>query len=342
VSRESAFLLNNLVLLGVTFAVVWGVLFPLLTEKLGSKVALGPPYFNRVNIPIGLILLALMGIGPVIAWRKASPRNLRRNFLFPIAVFAAMAVILFSAGVHQIYALLTFAIGAFVLTIIVVEFWKGTRARARIESENPFTAFVHLVRRNRRRWGGYIVHVGVVVMFMGFAGSSFKQDVRQSLAPGETISVASPFGHLYRFTYEGISTSVQPDMQQVIALFTVEKDGKDIGRMTTQRQLVTSITPPQPISEVGIRPVGTFLVEDLYLILATVDDQLLLGNNAPQFQRATFQVLINPLVPWIWYGGLILAVGALVGLWPGAGVPTRRGVSQTAGTAVGEGQSSDG
>ena len=320
-SRESAFLLNNLVLLGVAFAVIWGTMFPLLTEGLtGSKVAVGPPFFNQVNIPIGLILLALMGIGPVIAWRKASPRNLRKNFLFPIAVFVSAVAILLSAGVRHPYALLTFSIGAFVLTVIVTEFWKGTRARARIEKENAATAFVHLVRRNRRRWGGYIVHVGVVVMFMGFAGTAYNREVRQSMIPGDTVSVDSPFGHEYVLTYQGLSTTLVPSMRQVIALFSVEKDGVPVGSITTQRQLNLAVSPPQPISEVGIR--STF-VEDLYVILATVDDEVLLGSNEPEFQRATFQVLVNPLVPWIWYGGLIIAAGALIGLWPGVGVPTR-------------------
>ncbi len=320
-SRESAFLLNNLILLGITFAVIWGTMFPLLTEGLtGSKVSVGPPFFNQVNIPIGLMLLAMMGIGPVIAWRKASARNLKRNFVFPGAVFVSIAAVLLSAGVRHPYALLTFSLGAFVLTIIVIEFWKGTRARARIEEENPFTAFVHLVRRNRRRWGGYVVHVGVVIMFMGFAGTAFNREVRQSMTPGESVSIESPFGHEYTLTYEGLSTTLVPSMRQVIALFSVEKDGIPIEPITTQRQLNLAVNPPQPISEVGIQ---STLVEDLYVILATVDDEMLLGSNEPQFQQATFQVLVNPLVPWIWYGGLIIAAGALIGLWPGAGVPTR-------------------
>ncbi len=158
-------------------------------------------------------------------------------------------------------------------------------------------------------------------MFMGFAGTAYNREVRQSMSPGESVSIQSPFGHEYTLTYQGLSTTLVPSMRQVIALFSVQRDGVDIGSITTERQLVLAVTPPQPISEVGIR--STF-VEDLYVILATVDDAVLLGSNEPQFQQATFQVLVNPLVPWIWYGGLIIAVGALIGLWPGAGVPTRR------------------
>jgi cytochrome c-type biogenesis protein CcmF len=328
-SRESAFLLNNLVLLGAAFAVLWGTMFPLITEGLtGSKVSVGPPFFNQVNIPIGLVLLALMGIGPVIAWRRASRRNLKRNFLWPVVVGAGTGGALWAMGVDHVYALLTFALGAFVLAVIVVEFWKGTRARARIEGEGGLVAFVHLVRRNRRRWGGYIVHVGVVVMFMGFAGAAFDTEVRQMLTPGESISVRSAFGHEYTLTYEGLSTQQGQNMWQWIALMTVEKDGVRQGTMTTERRLYQA--PPQPMTEVGIR--STF-VEDLYVILAGLDEEVGIGNE-PEFQRATFQVQVNPLVPWIWYGGLVIAVGTLIALWPGGPVPGRvPGAASGGGTA---------
>jgi len=324
-SRESAFLLNNLVLLGAGFAVLWGTLFPLITEGLtGSKVAVGPPFFNQVNIPIGLVLLALMGIGPVIAWRKASARNLKKNFLLPTAIGVLTGGVLLALGVRHLYALLTFAIGAFVLAVIVTEFYKGTRARSRIEGENGFVAFLHLVRRNRRRWGGYVVHVGVVVMFMGFAGAAFDKEVRQSLMPGESVTVASAFGHEYTLTYEGLSTDRGQNMWQWIALMRVERDGVPLGVMTTERRLYEA--PPQPMTEVGIR--SSFL-EDLYVILATLDERVGMGND-PQFQRATFQVQVNPLVPWIWYGGLVIAIGTLIALWPGGGVPGSRAASSRA------------
>ena len=325
-SRESAFLLNNLVLLGAGFAVLWGTMFPLLTEGLtGTKVSVGPPFFNQVNIPIGLILLALMGIGPVIAWRRASARNLRKNFVLPTGIGLVVAGILLALGVRHLYAILTFAIGAFVLAIIVIEFWKGTRARARIESENLPVAFLHLVRRNRRRWGGYMVHVGVVVMFMGFAGAAFDTEVRQSLIPGESVTVPSAFGHEYTLTYEGLSTARGQNMWQWIALMRVERDGEPLGTMTTERRFYEA--PPQPMTEVGIRSTFT---EDLYVILSTLDEQVGMGNE-PQFQRATFQVQVNPLVPWIWYGGLVIAIGTLIAMWPGGPIPGHRPGSSSPG-----------
>lgn len=320
ISRESAFLMNNLVLLGAAFAVTWGTLFPLFTEGLtGSKVSVGPPFFNQVNIPIGLILLALMGIGPVIAWRRATARNLQRNFVWPVLFGLAVGGVLFANGARHVQALLTFTISAFVLAVIVIEFWKGTRARSRIEGENPAVAFVHLIRKNRRRWGGYIVHVGVVVMFAGFAGSAYDQEVRASVEPGESISIASPFGHTYNLRYEGLSTAIEPGhMVQWVATLSVERDGVLLGPLNTERRLY--VVQGQPVTEVGIR--SNFL-EDLYVILATLDEGVGMGTD-PRFHRATFQVMVNPLVPWIWYGGLILALGTLISLWPGAAAPGMR------------------
>jgi cytochrome c-type biogenesis protein CcmF len=327
-SRESAFLMNNLALLGSAFAIMWGTLFPLFTEGLtGSKVAVGPPFFNQVNIPIGLVLLALMGVGPVIAWRKASARNLRKNFTGPVLLGLASGVVLWAVGTRHPYALLTFAIGIFVLAVIVVEFWKGTRARARIEGEGSFTAFLHLIRKNRRRWGGYVVHVGVVVMFMGFAGAAYDREVRQSIEPGESITIASPFGHEYELRYEGLSTAMDPGHSvQWIATLSVLRDGAFLGTLNTERRLY--LVQSQPVTEVGIR---STLMEDLYVILATLDERVGTGTD-PRFHRATFQVMVNPLVPWIWYGGLILALGTLIALWPGSAVPgTRRPGTTSAG-----------
>ncbi|HYH80926.1 MAG TPA: cytochrome c biogenesis protein CcsA, partial [Longimicrobium sp.] len=168
ISRESAFLVNNLVFIACMFAVMWGTTFPLISEGIfGQKIQVGPPFYNRVNIPLGLILLFLMGVGPVIAWRKATGRNLRRNFVLPLAGFFTVGLACRLGGVKHPYALLTFALAAFTLTTIVVEFWKGTRARARIEGEGIGPALVHLVDRNRRRYGGYVVHAGFVICFCG-------------------------------------------------------------------------------------------------------------------------------------------------------------------------------
>jgi len=315
VSREAAFLMNNLVLLGAAFAVMWGTMFPLISEGFwGETITVGPPFFNRVNVPIGLVLLALMGIGPVIAWRRASARNLRKNFLVPVGMGLATAALLYGMGMREGMALLTFGLAGFVLTTVVVEFWKGTRARARIEGEGAARAFVHLVARNRRRWGGYIVHVGVVLIFTAFAGSLFDVEVQQTMLPGESITVASAWGHSYELTYQGLSLSQQPNMTQVVALMSVARDGRPLGTLTAEKRQY--ITWESLINEVGIRSTPR---EDLYIILAAVEDLPGLARNEPGAQRATFEIQVNPLVGWIWYGGLIITLGALIGMWPSRG-----------------------
>ena len=314
ISREAAFLFNNLILLGITFAVMWGTLFPLITEGLtGEKIAVGPPFFNQVNIPIGLALLALAGIGPVIAWRRASKNNLRRNFALPIAAALGIVVGFLGIGVRDVWVLLTFGIAGFVLLIIGAEFWKGTRARARIEGEGHPRALWNLIGRNRRRWGGYIVHAAVVVIFTAFAGSSFDREVRRTMEPGDTVTIASPFGHSYALVYEGLSTTWgrNQNMRQWVALMRVSRDGRALGPITAEKRLY--VTSENPMSEVGIR--STFY-EDLYLILDSVEDPASAFLNDPGAQRATFKVLVNPLVGWIWFGGLVLTVGSLIALWP--------------------------
>ena len=321
-SRESAFLMNNLILLGSAFAVLWGTLFPLISEGFaGQKVAVGPAFFNRVNIPIGLVLLALTGIGPVIAWRRATGRNLRRNFTAPVMMATAVVAGLLIAGMRGFYPLATFAICGFVLTTLATEFWKGTRARARIEGEGLGLAFLHLIARNRRRWGGYIVHVGIVLIFAGFAGSSFHTEVDQSVEPGDEIRAASPYGHEYVLTYQGLSSSRTDNMWQWVALMDVSREGRRVGTITAEQRIY--MTADQPIREVGIRSTP---LEDVYVILAGVENFEGAIQNDPSAQGAVFQVLVRPLVGWIWYGGLVMTLGALIALWPGAGGPTRRKV----------------
>ncbi len=312
-SREAAFLFNNLIFLGVAFAVLWGTLLPLISEGLtGQAITVGPPFFNRVNLPIGIALLALTGIGPVIAWRKASRRNLIKNFVWPIVVGIAVVAWLYLLGARQTMALVTFGVAAFVMTIITVEFVKGTRARAHIEGEGIPKAFVHLVLRNRRRWGGYTVHAGVVMIFTAFAGAAFDREVTQTLDPGESVTLASPLGHEYTLTYQGLSSPRGQNMlRQAVALLTVERNGIPVGSLTTEKRLY--VTWESPVTEVGIRSTA---FEDLYVILEQVEDLGGAFENDASSQRATFEVQVNILVGWIWYGGLILTLGSLIAMWP--------------------------
>jgi len=312
ISREAAFIGNNLLFVGAMFAILWGTMFPLISEGfLGQKIAVGPPFFNRVGVPIGLLLLGLLGVGPIIAWRKASPRNLQRNFAWPVGVGLAVALAFWISGVRNWMVILTFALGAFTLTTVFVEFKKGTRARATIEGEGWLRAFLHLIQRNRRRYGGYIVHVGIVVMFMGFAGAAYEENVRVALLPGESAEITSPFGHTYELTYQDMSWYPEPNGTKLVASVEVERDGVPLGMLTPEQRSFRQ--RPETNLEVRIRRAWN---EDLYLILAAIDDPngVIAGTNPRPM--ATFSILVNPLVPWIWTGGIIMALGTLIAMWP--------------------------
>ena len=327
ISREAAFLANNLLFVGAMFAILWGTTFPLISEGLfGQKITVGPPFYNRVNIPIGLLLLALLGIGPIIAWRRASPRNLRRNFTVPLLFGVAVGIALWLQGVRHTQALLTFALGAFVLATVAIEFQKGTRARSAIEKEGTFRAFFSLIERNRRRYGGYIVHVGLVVTFMGFAGKAYFVEEQFVLQPGEQAEITSPFGHTYRLTYQDMSWYTATNMTKLIASMRVEKDGRPVGIMTAEQRAYRQ--RDETATEVGIKRAWN---EDLYLIFAGIDDAngVLQGTNPRPV--TTFRVLVNPLVPWIWVGGFIMAIGTLIAMWPsepGPRGPRERGPTE--------------
>jgi cytochrome c-type biogenesis protein CcmF len=199
-SREAAFLLNNLVLVALCFVVFWGTFFPLISEALtGDEASVGPPWFNRYITPLALILVLLSGIGPLIAWRRATSANLRRNFALPAGAGALMLVALVGAGVtSSVGALLMFAFAAFVIAAVGQELWRGVRARRAMSRDSVLAALVALVRRNRRRYGGYTVHVGIAVLFVGVAASSAFQDQRLvELRPGQTERIDG-----YAVTYE--------------------------------------------------------------------------------------------------------------------------------------------
>ena len=198
VSREASFLFNNLLLVGMAFAILWGTMFPIISELLrGTQVTVGPPFFNRVNFPIGLGLLFLTGVGPLIAWRKASPRNLRRQFTIPTAAMLGAGGLLIALQFGNFYAGMAVTIGVFVTVAILQEFWRGMGARHRLHDESYPLALARLIGRNRRRYGGYIVHLAIVTYFIGFAGTAFRTQLRVTLEPGEQATLRSPFGYDY-------------------------------------------------------------------------------------------------------------------------------------------------
>ncbi len=310
-SREAAFLFNNLLLVGIAFSVLWGTLFPILSELVkGTKITVGPPFFNRVNVPLGLLLLGLTGVGPLIAWRKASAANLRRQFITPTACGIVALVALLALGVRDLYATMALALAAFVAGTLLQEFYRGVRARHRIHGESPALALAHLIGRNRRRYGGYIVHAGILIYFVAFAGMAFRRERETTLKPGESVELTSAFGHTYRFTHVGISQYEALNRIVSAATMEVTKDGKRAGLMTSEkRQHVDSFKRPtfEPSTEVAIR---SGLQEDVYLVFA---------GAVNGTEEAVYRINLNPLVWWVWFGGLVLVLGGIITMWPGGG-----------------------
>jgi len=329
VSREASFLFNNLLLVGIAFSVLWGTLFPILSELVqGTKVTVGPPFFNQVNIPLGLALLALTGVGPLVAWRRASLPNLRRQFAVPATVGAFTLLVMLVGGMRDFSALMAIGLGAFVLATVVQEFARGAGARHRQYGEGYALALGRLLARNRRRYGGYIVHTGIVILFIAFAGMAFKTETEATLRPGESVSLKSPYGWTYTFTHLGISQYDALNRQVTAATVEVYRNGKKTGILTTEkRQHVDALGRPtfQPSTEVGII---SDVREDLYGVLAGV-----VGGT----EQAVFRFTINPLVWWVWYGGMIVALGGVIVMWPGGTPAVRRTQAGYAVKLVGEG-----
>ncbi|MBP2648298.1 MAG: cytochrome c assembly protein, partial [Gemmatimonadetes bacterium] len=317
---------NNLLFVGIAFSVLWGTLFPILSEAVrGTKITVGPPFFNKVNVPLGLLLLALTGIGPLIAWRKASVNNLRRQFAFPVGSGLFVGAVLAALGVRELAPLMTWGLAGFVTGTIAQEFWRGTRARVRMHAESAPVALGRLIARNRRRYGGYIVHLGMLVYFVAFAGMAFKVQREATLKPGESIELKSPFGHTYTFTHVGISQFKELNRYVSAATVEVAVDGKPDGRIVSEKrqhftvnELGTEEASFEPSTEVGIR---SGLREDIYIVFA---------GAVNGTEEAVYRFNINPLVWWVWAAGFILTFGGLITMWPGGGTPaaSRRSAPQ--------------
>ena len=300
VSRESAFVLNNVVFVSALFTIFLGTVFPLLSEAVaGVQVSVGAPYFNAVTAPLFLLLVFLMGVGPLIAWRRASWDNLKRNFTWPTVAALAVAMGLFAGGVRSFLSLLGFTLCAFTVWTMVFDTWLSLRARRRQAGEGPLRGLATLVRRNQRRYGGFVVHLGVV---LGIAGSmTYSIEREATLSVGETLT-AGP----YRVAFEGLRGGQQPTHYRVEGTFGVSRNGDDLGRLSPALKFFP--TQDSPIGRAVFR--STFK-EDLYLILSGFSE---VGQN-----RATLKVLIRPLVLWIWLGGAVMALGTLMTILPMGG-----------------------
>jgi len=366
-SREAVFLLNNLVLVAMCFVVFWGTFFPLISEAVtGEETSVGPPWFSRYTVPLALILVLLSGIGPLIAWRRATATNLRRTFAIPVACgVVAFLALLFVPGVPQKpLALAMFALGAFVAGTVGQEIWRGTRARRAMTGEPLPLAVTSLVRRNRRRYGGYLVHLGIVVLFVGVAASStFQTASDHRMSPGDTVRVDGYDVRYVRATAEvGNDPSGTGAMLSLGAVLDVSKDGRHVTTLRPARSFYPSnstasgpvewLVAGEPTSEVAVRsgPLKDFWTAvnpDMTRFQEVIDQgdkavaadipemqqpmvafRLLRDVIAPNYVEnpppAMFRMISSPLVAWIWIGSLIAIGGGLIALWPAPDAARRR------------------
>jgi cytochrome c-type biogenesis protein CcmF len=297
VSRESAFLLNNVLLVAAAFTVFFGTVFPLLSEAVrGVKVSVGAPFFNQVNVPLFLALIFLMGVGPLIAWRRASPDNLRRSFLWPVAVGVGAAALFSALGIRSTLAVLALALTVFVAATIAVDFSRATRARVRM-GERLLPAMGGLLRRHNRRYGGFVVHLGILIVTLGVTGSqAWSVQTETTLRRGEATELAG-----YRVRFDGLTATEESNHFKVAGAFTVSN-----GRVLAVLRPAKKFYPQEqsPIAGVDYR-LG--FGEDVYLVL---------GDFARDGSQATVKLQVNRLVSWIWLGGAVLTLGALLAILP--------------------------
>jgi cytochrome c-type biogenesis protein CcmF len=370
-SRESMFLLNNLVLVGLCFVILWGTYFPLISEALtGREASVGPPWFDRYTVPLALILVLLSGIGPVIAWRRATLANARRNFLAPIGCALATLVVLLAIGVDsKPLALAMFCCAAFALGSVTQEFYRGARARRAMAGEPAPRALVALVRRNRRRYGGYIVHVGMAVLFIGVAASSSFEHVNEvNLSPGQSARVGS-----YEVRYVRPTASLTPkydsahtgSTMSLGAVLDVTKGSHHVATLEPSEGFYSSgeasqgtvgnLIGGQSVSHIGMdvgvtRNVWSAIQPDIETgplkrivtvgnrTLSPEDGIVALAYLARAYLKhpppAQFNLIVSPLVMWIWIGGLIVIGGALIAIWPSPGLVRARVAARSRARAV--------
>jgi len=305
-SRESSFLFNNLVFLASCFAVLWGTLFPLLSEAVqGEKVTVGPPFFNRVNVPIALFLLLLTGVGPLLAWRKTSWESLKRNFAIPAGAAVLTAVFLIVGGVRPwhdpatFYSTMAISLAALVAATIGSEFLRGARVIRGHTGQSLAAAMLRLTQRNTRRYGGYIVHFGVVVIAIGLAGAAFNKEKEQELGNGDKMMIGA-----YTLVCRSYTQDDNRNFSSEWAILDVYKGDRQIGTVFPERRFYKASQQPSTIvaNLSGLK-------EDLYLVYA--------GKNNDT-DRPIIKAHVNPLVAWIWIGVLVIVFGTFVALAPNA------------------------
>jgi cytochrome c-type biogenesis protein CcmF len=313
VSRESSFLFNNLILLVACVAILSGTLFPVLSEWVrGTKISVGAPFFNKVNLPIAMFLLFLTGVGPLLAWRKTSVESLRRNFGGPLLVGLAAGVVGFALGLREFYVEVCLILSVFVTLTILLEFYRGARVISTRSGTNLLSSVAQLTMRNTRRYGGYVVHFGIVLIFIGISGTAFNQDKQMEMPPGAQMDI----GH-YHLTNQNFDSTPSGNYTSEKATIAVDRDGKQVIMLYPERRFY----PANQESGTMVAIYST-LKEDLYVVYA---------GRSPDTQQPVIHAYINPLVKWIWFGGAIVVLGTLLALMPNQQpVLSIRAVAETA------------
>jgi cytochrome c-type biogenesis protein CcmF len=300
ISKESSFLINNLLLVGAAFAVFWGTVFPLVSEAVrGTKVTVGTPFFNTVESPILLCMMFVMAVCPLLAWQRSSLKNLQKNFLIPAVIAVIAMTLMVVLGMHKAWAVIGYGVIALLLITHFLEFYRGVKARRKMTNENPLVALYRLMVKNRRRYGGYLVHLGIACITMGIIGSqNYDLQTMKSISLGSYIDLGA-----YRINYDHLDQKKVNGNDVVFADITVFKNGKKLGSYEPQKIFYNN-AEDQPSTVVTI---VSSLKEDLYVVLSTWD------NNG----KATFLVKVNPMMDWIWFGSYLILIGAVFAVWNG-------------------------
>ena len=299
-SREALFLLNNLFFLSILVVSFWGVIFPLLSELFtGSKVTVGPPFYERATGPIWGSLILLMGVAPLSAWGHSTIKTLGRAIWKPAIISLLAPIYAYVSGIHNWIALGGFTLVALVITVTLYEFWRGARARSQKSDENFITALWQLIKRNRRRYGGYIIHISMVLMAIGIIGIElFQTETQKHIAVNDTISLAG-----YDLHYDQLDQFRHKDGRWITrAEISVSKDGEDLGNIAPRFDIYPD---GQPMTIPGVR---STLVDDIYVVL--INWEGITPESTP------FKVYHNPLVKWVWFGGYVFIIGILIAAWP--------------------------
>jgi cytochrome c-type biogenesis protein CcmF len=297
-SREAAFLVNNMLLLAIAFVTLWGTVYPLLSRLTNDEeITVARPFYDQVNGPLMLGLVFLMGVGPLIPWRKAGMASLRRSLLPPVVGGLLTVGILAALGLHKDYALIAFGLATFVTTGILMEWFRGMRSRHRNSGENYVTAFLRLIAANRPRYGGYIVHLSVVMVTLGIVGTSFfgvQRDV--VLSPGESTTIND-----YELVYLGTVEVPKSNRTEFTSTVQVFRDGELLDTIRTKRAFYPSFNMAATTAAIRSTP-----VEDLYVVPS---------ENLPD-GSVGFRILVNPLIWWMWVAGPVMVLGTVIALWP--------------------------